>query len=79
MTVNAFNEDIKKCREAEMNNHLAKPIELAAIIKKYKIIITKISQYNLTIKRLPSERRFILETNSCIFIISSDASALFRL
>jgi signal transduction histidine kinase/CheY-like chemotaxis protein len=32
MTANVFNEDIEKCLEAGMNDHLAKPIDLNAVL-----------------------------------------------
>ena len=34
MTANAFKEDIEKCFEAGMNDHLAKPIDEKAVIEK---------------------------------------------
>ena len=34
MTANAFKEDIDKCIESGMNGHLAKPIDINAVIKK---------------------------------------------
>ena len=33
MTANVFKEDIEKCIEAGMNNHLGKPIDMKAVIK----------------------------------------------
>ena len=33
MTANAFKEDEKKCLEAGMNAHLAKPIQVEKVIK----------------------------------------------
>lgn len=36
MTANAFSEDIKKCREAGMNAHLAKPMDIQKVIQTLK-------------------------------------------
>ena len=36
MTANAFKEDIEKCLEAGMNDHLAKPIDERLVIQKIK-------------------------------------------
>lgn len=36
MTANAFSEDIKKCREAGMNAHLAKPMDIQKVIRTLK-------------------------------------------
>ena len=32
MTANAFNEDIEKCLNAGMNDHVAKPIDVSALL-----------------------------------------------
>lgn len=36
MTADAFSEDIQKCLECGMNDHLAKPIDIQAVAKKLK-------------------------------------------
>ena len=36
MTADAFSEDIKKCLECGMNDHLAKPIEIEVVARKLK-------------------------------------------
>ena len=36
MTADAFSEDIKKCLECGMNDHLAKPIDVQAVAGKLK-------------------------------------------
>ena len=34
MTANAFKEDIEKCKEAGMNDHVAKPVDIKLVIEK---------------------------------------------
>lgn len=36
MTADAFSEDIQKCLECGMNDHLAKPIDVQAVARKLK-------------------------------------------
>lgn len=36
MTADAFSEDIQKCLECGMNDHLAKPIDIQAVAYKLK-------------------------------------------
>lgn len=36
MTADAFSEDIQKCLERGMNDHLAKPIDVQAVASKLK-------------------------------------------
>ena len=36
MTADAFSEDIQRCLECGMNDHLAKPIDLQAVAQKLK-------------------------------------------
>lgn len=36
MTADAFSEDIQRCLECGMNAHLAKPIDIEAVIRKLK-------------------------------------------
>ena len=40
MTANAFKEDIEKCMESGMNDHLAKPIEFKTVLEKMKIYLS---------------------------------------
>ena len=39
MTANAFSEDVQKAKEAGMDEHIAKPIEMAAIIEKLTMVL----------------------------------------
>jgi len=39
MTANAFNEDILKCKEVGMNDHIAKPIDFEELLEKTKIYL----------------------------------------
>jgi len=41
MTANAFKEDIDKCIESGMNDHLAKPIDMDAVIEKMRLYLNK--------------------------------------
>lgn len=41
MTANAFNEDIERCLRSGMNDHLAKPIDVAMMMKKLDLYMTK--------------------------------------
>ncbi|MCI8532845.1 MAG: response regulator, partial [Lachnospiraceae bacterium] len=36
MTADAFSEDIQKCLECGMNDHLAKPIDVQDVVHKLK-------------------------------------------
>ena len=36
MTADAFLEDIQRCLECGMNDHLAKPIDVQAVVRKLK-------------------------------------------
>jgi len=36
MTANVFREDIEKCLEAGMNDHIGKPIDLNELMRKLK-------------------------------------------
>ena len=36
MTANVFQEDIDRCLEAGMNDHLAKPIDIGSVLEKIK-------------------------------------------
>jgi len=36
MTANAFKEDVDKCLESGMNDHLAKPIDVEAVVEKIR-------------------------------------------
>jgi len=37
MTANAFKEDIDRCKESGMNDHVSKPIDRNAVLDKMKI------------------------------------------
>ena len=39
MTADAFSEDIQKCLECGMNDHLAKPIDVQALTFKLKKVL----------------------------------------
>ncbi|MDR0832222.1 MAG: response regulator [Bacillales bacterium] len=39
MTANVFKEDIEKCLEAGMNDHLGKPLDISQVIKKIKDLL----------------------------------------
>jgi CheY-like chemotaxis protein len=36
MTANVFREDVERCLEAGMNDHLGKPLDLAELIEKLR-------------------------------------------
>lgn len=41
MTANAFPEDVKKSKEAGMDEHLSKPVDIAALeqtVKRFRVI-----------------------------------------
>ena len=41
MTANAFLEDVKKSKEAGMDEHLSKPVDIAALeqtVKRFRVI-----------------------------------------
>jgi CheY-like chemotaxis protein len=37
MTANVFREDIEKCLEAGMNDHIGKPLDLNDVLQKLRI------------------------------------------
>lgn len=39
MTANAFTEDVKATREAGMNSHLAKPLEMEVVLREIRKFI----------------------------------------
>ncbi|MDR2923233.1 MAG: response regulator, partial [Treponema sp.] len=39
MTANVFKEDIQKCLEAGMNDHIGKPIDFNEVMKKLKFYL----------------------------------------
>jgi len=39
MTANVFREDIDKCLEAGMNNHVGKPLDIEEVMKKLRTYI----------------------------------------
>jgi len=41
MTANVFQEDIRQCLEAGMNDHLGKPIEIVQVYEKIRIYAQK--------------------------------------
>lgn len=40
MTANAFDEDIKKAREAGMDGHVSKPIDMRLLIQKISEVVS---------------------------------------
>jgi CheY-like chemotaxis protein len=40
MTANVFREDIEKCLEAGMNDHVGKPLNIGDILKKLAFYLT---------------------------------------
>ena len=38
MTANAFKEDIQKCMDAGMNEHLAKPVDIKKMLEGYTLV-----------------------------------------
>lgn len=46
MTANAFLEDVKKSKEAGMDEHLSKPVDIAALeqtVKRFRVILPTIN------------------------------------
>lgn len=41
LTANAFSDDVKKCREAGMNAHLSKPLDINATVKTIRCYVSK--------------------------------------
>jgi CheY-like chemotaxis protein len=36
MTANVFREDVEKCLEAGMNDHLGKPLDIGEVLSKFR-------------------------------------------
>jgi CheY-like chemotaxis protein len=41
MTANVFREDIEKCLEAGMNDHVGKPLDIAVVLEKLRRYLPK--------------------------------------
>jgi len=41
MTANAFKEDVERCLESGMNDHLAKPVDLTEVFNKLRVYLNK--------------------------------------
>ena len=54
MTANAFLEDMQKSREAGMDEHLSKPVDIAALeqtVKRFRVIPPKINSGQARFRR----------------------------
>jgi Response regulators consisting of a CheY-like receiver domain and a winged-helix DNA-binding domain len=40
MTANAFLEDIARCHDASMNDHIAKPLDIDLLLKKISALVS---------------------------------------
>lgn len=41
MTANVFCEDVEKCREAGMNDHIGKPVNFDEVLERLRKYLTK--------------------------------------
>ena len=54
MTANAFLEDVKKSKEAGMDEHLSKPVNIAALeqtVKRFRVILPIINSVLARLRR----------------------------
>ena len=57
MTANAFLEDVKKSKEAGMDAHLSKPVDIAALeqtVKRFRVTPLKINSGIARFRRWPT-------------------------